>query len=61
MFQACAASAKIPMQEKEHVQAIVWAVEFATFITALAIAVFIWRLSKRDGKKHRNGKAPKPD
>jgi hypothetical protein len=61
MFQACAASAKMSMQEKEHVQTLVWAVEFVTFITVLAIAVFIWRLSKRDGKRQRNGKAPKPD
>ncbi len=41
---------QISMPEREHVQAIVWTGEFLTFITAVAIAVLVWRISKRARK-----------
>jgi len=53
VFLVSDASAKLPMQEREHVQTIVRVVEFSTFITLLAIGLFVWRLSKRESKKRR--------
>jgi len=44
------AYAQISMPEREHVQAIAWAGEFLTFITAVAIAVLVWWISKRARK-----------
>jgi len=41
--------------QMESVQAISWTIEFLAIFIALAIAVFIWRLSKRD-HKNRNAK-----
>jgi heme/copper-type cytochrome/quinol oxidase subunit 2 len=41
--------------QMESVQAISWTIEFMAIFIALVIAVFIWRLSKRDHKK-RNAK-----
>jgi heme/copper-type cytochrome/quinol oxidase subunit 2 len=44
------AMAAMGMPEKEAVQAIAWIVEIVAFITAVAIAWFVLRLVKRDGK-----------
>jgi heme/copper-type cytochrome/quinol oxidase subunit 2 len=43
----------LSMTEREDVQIISWSVEFIAIFIALAIAVFVWRLSKRD-RKRRN-------
>lgn len=48
------ANATVPMQERENVQMIVRLVEFSTFVTAVAIAVFVWRVSKRDSKNKKS-------
>jgi hypothetical protein len=48
------AIARISMPEREHVQAIVWAGEFISLVTAVAIAVFVWRISKRDSKNKKS-------
>jgi hypothetical protein len=45
----------LTMTERENVQIRSWSVEFLAIFIALAIAVFVWRLSKRDRKK-RNEK-----
>ena len=52
------AVAAMGMPEKETVQAIAWLVEIVAFITAVAIAWFVLRLVKRDGK---NSKSKKDD
>jgi heme/copper-type cytochrome/quinol oxidase subunit 2 len=44
---------ELTMTEREDVQIISWSVEFLAIFIALAIAVFVWRLSKRD-RKRRN-------
>jgi heme/copper-type cytochrome/quinol oxidase subunit 2 len=44
------AKAEISMPERENVQTIVRVVEFVTFVTAMAIAWFVWRISKRASK-----------
>jgi hypothetical protein len=44
------------MPEKETVQAIAWVVEIVAFITAVAIAWFVLRLVKRDGKNIKSKK-----
>jgi hypothetical protein len=46
---------ELTMTEREDVQIISWSVEFLAIFIALAIAVFVWRLSKRD-RKNRNAK-----
>jgi hypothetical protein len=48
------ANARVSMPEREHVQAIVWLGEFVSFVTALAIAVFVWRISKRASKNKKS-------
>ena len=45
----------LTMPEKEDVQAIVWTIEFLAIFTAVGVAWFIWRLSKRD-QKNKNEK-----
>jgi hypothetical protein len=55
MLLSCDASAQMQLQEKEHVQAIVWGVELAAFVSAVVVAVLVWRVSKRDAK--RNGRS----
>jgi len=54
LFLVSDASAQLAMQERENVQTIVRVVEFSTFITLLAIGLFVWRLSKRESKKRRD-------
>jgi hypothetical protein len=46
--------AKVSMPEREHVQAVVWFGEFISFATAVVIAVFVWRISKRDSKNKKS-------
>jgi heme/copper-type cytochrome/quinol oxidase subunit 2 len=48
------ANAQKDMIEREHVQSIVWLFEFATFVTIIAIAWFVWRISKRDYKNRKS-------
>jgi hypothetical protein len=48
------ANARVAMPERENVQTFVWVTEFVTFITALAIAWFVWRISKRDSKNKKS-------
>lgn len=48
------AQAEISMSEKEHVQTIVRVVELATFVTAVAIAWVVWRISKRASKNKKS-------
>ncbi len=47
------AQAVMSMPERERAQSIVWIVEIATFITALAIAFIVWKVSKRDKKNNK--------
>jgi hypothetical protein len=47
------ANAIISMPEREHVQAVVWLGEFVSLVTAAAIGVFVWRISKRDSKNKK--------
>lgn len=53
------AHAMIAMPEKEHIQTIVWAVEFVTFVTAMGIVWIIWRIAKRDSE-NRKAKRGRP-
>ena len=45
------AMAALTMHQRESVQDISWSVEILAFLAALVIAVFVWRLGKRDLKK----------
>ncbi len=47
------AHAQIGMPEREHIQTIVWAVEFVAFVTAMGIVWFIWHIGKRDSARRR--------
>ena len=47
--------AEINMQERENVQTIVWVFEFVTFVTAMAIVWFVWRMIKRDSENKKSG------
>jgi len=47
--------AGLTIPEREDAQAIAWTIEILAFLAAVAIAVFVWRLSKRD-LKNRNQK-----
>jgi len=51
MLLAGIANAKLSMDEREHVQAIVVSGEILAFIVAVLVVVFVWNLSKRDIKK----------
>jgi heme/copper-type cytochrome/quinol oxidase subunit 2 len=53
LLAANAQAGDLSMTEREDVQIISWSVEFIAIFIALAIAVFVWRLSKRD-RKRRN-------
>jgi heme/copper-type cytochrome/quinol oxidase subunit 2 len=44
------AQAQLNMPEREQVQTIVWIVESVTFVTAIAIALVIWKISTRSRK-----------
>lgn len=45
------AMAALTMNQRESVQDISWSIEILAFLAALVIAVFVWRLGKRDLKK----------
>ncbi|MGA8863564.1 MAG: hypothetical protein WBM09_01105 [Gallionella sp.] len=49
-----AQAGSLTMPEREDVQAIAWTIEFLAIFTAVGIAWFIWRLSKRDQKSKNN-------
>jgi heme/copper-type cytochrome/quinol oxidase subunit 2 len=51
LLAANAQAGDLSMAEREDVQIISWSVEFIAIFIALAIAVFVWRLSKRDRKR----------
>ncbi|MGA7596138.1 MAG: hypothetical protein WCA64_13170 [Gallionella sp.] len=51
LLAANAQAGDLSMAEREDVQIVSWSVEFIAIFIALAIAVFVWRLSKRDRKK----------
>ena len=52
----------LSMTEREDVQIISWSVEFIAIFIALAIAVFVWRLSKRDrNRRNEQQRHTKPD
>lgn len=40
--------------EMEHVQAIAWTIEIATFIVAILIAWGVWKISKRAIRKKQS-------
>ena len=48
------AMAELSLQQRETVQDISWSVEILAFLAALVIAVFIWRISKRDLKRKKS-------
>jgi heme/copper-type cytochrome/quinol oxidase subunit 2 len=48
------AKAELNMQQRENVQTIVWVFEFVTFITAMAIVWFVWRMIKRDSENKKS-------
>lgn len=54
MFLVGNAEAVINMPEREQVQTIVWAVEFVSLVTAMAIVWFIWRIGKRDSENKKS-------
>lgn len=39
---------------KENIQMISWGIEFFTFITAMLVVWFIWRMSKRDSENKKS-------
>jgi hypothetical protein len=54
------AYARVSMPEREHIQAVVWLGEFISFATAVAIAIFVWRISKRDSKNKKSKRDDSP-
>ena len=57
-----AQAGELTMTEREDVQIISWSVEFIAIFIALAIAVFVWRLSKRDrNRRNEQRQHTKPD
>lgn len=48
------AMAALTMHQRESVQDISWSIEILAFLAALVIAVFVWRLGKRDLKKRNS-------
>jgi hypothetical protein len=55
------AMAELSLQQRETVQDISWSVEILAFLAALAIAWFVWRISKRDIKKRKNSSENRHD
>ena len=47
------AQAQIGMPEREHIQTIVWAVEFVAFVSAMGLVWFIWHIGKRDSERRK--------
>lgn len=53
---------ELTIAEREDVQIVSWSVEFIAIFIALAIAVFVWRLSKRDrNRRNDRQRDTKPD
>jgi hypothetical protein len=50
----CNANAEVSMSERENVQTIVRVIEFVTFVTAIAIAWYVWIISKRAIKNKKS-------
>lgn len=48
------AMAALTMHQRKSVQDISWSIEILAFLAALVIAVFVWRLGKRDLKKRNS-------
>jgi threonine/homoserine/homoserine lactone efflux protein len=48
------AKAELNMQQRENVQTIVWVFEFVTFLTAMAIVWFVWRMIKQDSENKKS-------
>jgi membrane protein implicated in regulation of membrane protease activity len=48
------AEANVSLPAREDVQAISWTIELVTFLAAMAIAWFIWRMSKRDSQNKKS-------
>lgn len=46
----------LSMFERENVQTLSWTIEFVTFSTAMAIGLFVLRVSKRDSKNKKSKK-----
>lgn len=55
VFSVGNARAGLTMTQRETVQDISWIIEFLAIFTAVGIAWFVWRLSKRD-QKSKNAK-----
>jgi hypothetical protein len=55
------AHAVINMPEREHIQTIVWAVEFVAFVSTMGIVWFIWRIGKRDSDNRREKRGRSAD
>lgn len=49
-FLAGTAQAQLNMPEREHVQTVVWIGESLTFVTVIAVALLVWRISARSRK-----------
>jgi len=54
LLHAGIAHAKLSMDEREHVQAIVVSGEVLAFIVAVLVVAFVWNFSKRDIKKRKS-------
>ena len=50
------AHAQLDMPQREGIQTVVWAVEFATFIVILAAVWFVWRISKKASENRKAGR-----
>lgn len=50
------ARAQLDMPQRESIQTVVWAVEFATFIVILAAVWFVWRISKKASEDKKTGR-----
>jgi uncharacterized membrane-anchored protein YhcB (DUF1043 family) len=61
VFSVENARASLSMSQRETVQDISWSVEFLAILAALVIAVFVWRLGKRDLKKRKNSSENRQD
>ncbi|MGB9094675.1 MAG: hypothetical protein WCB93_11220 [Gallionella sp.] len=62
LLAANAQAGELTMTEREDVQIMSWSVEFIAVFIALAIAVFVWRLSKRDrNRRNERQQDTKPD
>jgi len=61
VFSVGNARAGLTMTQRETVQDISWSIEILAILAALVIAVFVWRLGKRDLKKRKNSSENRHD